>query len=299
MQAILRERAGRMAGIGDHSIWSFCFAKGVLPCDFIRGSPIASNTGTHEIPMIYSAIRPAGTDRLFLVDTGFAGGDSMTGRRFADVETPEEVLGKVGLAPAQVDTILLTHLHFDHAGNIDAFPGAEIIVQRSEYEGWQRALAELEDNAAGKQSWVLSSLNLDDIARMERAVAAGRVRFVEGDVEVFPGITLRLEPESHSFGSQWVEVATPDGPFVLAGDVLASYANIERMWPPGYHQGNGWRLLQGYRRLRALVGEELHRIVPGHDMEVFRRVPSRVIGRNPVAELHLARGDRSFLGSEA
>ena len=286
-----------MAAVVDHSIWSFCFAKGTLPRDFTQGSPVASNAGTHEIPMMYSAIVTAGPQRhVYLVDTGFTGGDSMTGKRFADVETPDEVLAKVGLTPADVDTILLTHLHFDHAGNLDAFPRAEIILQRSEYEAWRAALAALPDTSAGKSSWVLSSLNLDDIATFERAIAAGRVRFVEGDTEVAPGITLRLEAESHTFGSQWVEVATPDGAFVLAGDALASYPNIERMWPPGYHQGNGWNLLRGYNRLRAAVGEDrLHRIVPGHDMQVFQRNPSWVAGRNPVAEMHVAQGARSFI----
>src|SRR4051794_28993866 len=291
--------AGRVAA-SDFSIWTCCFAKGVLPCDFIRGSPIASNTGTHEIPMLYSVIRPAGSDRVLLVDTGFAGGESMTGRRFADVETPAEVLGKLGLAPEDVDTILLTHLHFDHAGNLDAFPRAEIILQRSELEGWRQALAEAGDISAGKANWVLSSLNPADIATVEGALAAGRVRLIEGDHEVMPGLTLRLSAESHSFGSQWVELATPDGPYAIASDVLASYATLERMWPPGYHQGNGWNLLRSYARLRALVGEaRLNRIVPGHDMELFRRNPSRFIGRNPVAELRVAPGAQSLLEAGA
>ena len=64
----------------------------------------------------------------------------MTGRQFADFETPAEILGKIELEPKDVKTILLTHLHFDHVGNIGAFKDATILLQRSEYEGWKRAL---------------------------------------------------------------------------------------------------------------------------------------------------------------
>ena len=142
----------------------------------------------------------------------------------------------------------------------------------------------------------MSSLNIDDIVRFDRAIADGRVTFVDGTHEVLPGLTLHLAADSHTFGSQWIEVSTPSGPHVVAGDAVASYANIERMWPPGYHQGSCWGLLQCYDEIKALVGEDrLNRIVPGHDMEVFRRLPNWIAGTNPVAELHLAAGQRSFV----
>ncbi|HEX7006515.1 MAG TPA: hypothetical protein VF274_05220, partial [Alphaproteobacteria bacterium] len=75
-------------------------------------------------------------------------------------------------------------------------------------------------------------------------------------------------------------------------------ANIERMWPPGYMQGNAWNMMATFERLRTLVGpDRLERIVPGHDMTTFSRHPSRVIGLNPVAEVHLAAGERSRVGA--
>jgi len=280
----------------DFSIWSFCYAKGQVPRDFIEGAPVGSNQGLLQIPMVYSVVAPAAPlGGAFLVDTGFATGQSMTGRRFADFETPAETLSKVGLEPKDVKTILLTHLHFDHAGNIAAFKDANILLQRSEYEGWKRALKLLSDQPADKSNWILSSMNLDDIVRVDRAIADGRVTLVEGMHEVCPGITLRLAADTHTFGSQWIEVTTPDGPYAVAGDAIASYANVERMWPPGYHQGNCWNLLDTYREIQSLVGQgQWPRIVPGHDMELFRRVPSWIAGRNPVAEVHLAAGQRTY-----
>ena len=58
---------------------------------------------------------------LLLVDTGFASGRSMTGRQFADLETPAEILAKVELEPDDIKTVLLTHLHFDHVETIGGF----------------------------------------------------------------------------------------------------------------------------------------------------------------------------------
>ncbi len=65
------------------------------------------------------------------------------------------------------------------------------------------------------------------------------------------------------------------------------------MWPPGYVQGNTWNLIETYRRLRELLNDDIDRIVPGHDPELFERHPSWTAGHNPVAEIHLAAGATS------
>jgi N-acyl homoserine lactone hydrolase len=276
-------------------MWSFCYAKGRVPRDFIEGSPVGSNQGSLEIPMTYSVIAPQADNKIILVDTGFASGRSMTGRAFADFEDPITILAKIEREPKDVRTIVMTHLHFDHAGNIDAFPEATIVVQRYEYDSWKRVLKHIGDEPRDKTNWVLSSINLDDFIRFDRAIADGRVVFVDGPHDLCPGITLHLAADSHTFGSQWIEVATPDGTYVVAGDAVASFANLERMWPPGYHQGNCWSLLDCYGRIKATVGHDrLDRIVPGHDMELFRRAPSWTKGQNPVAEVHLAAGQESM-----
>lgn len=279
----------------DHSIWSFCYARGRIPADFMGGCPICSNQGLVENPMVYSLVASApakSADRRILVDTGFKTGRSMTGATFDDFEQPPAILAKVGLRPEDVDTVVLTHLHFDHAGNFDAFPKARVLVQRVEYERWKEVIARIPDVSAGKQNWMLSSLDLEVFTRFDRAIAEGRVTFLEGDEEIAPGIWCRLAADTHTFGSQYVEVATEAGPHVVAGDCVYWYANIERMWPPGYVQGNPWNLLRVYERLRALVGSDhLDRIVPGHDMEIFRRHKSWRAGLNPVAEIYCAKGE--------
>ena len=79
---------------------------------------------------------------------------------------------------------------------------------------------------------------------------------------------------------------------ILAADVVGYwYATIDRMWPPAYVQGNTWNLIETYRRLRALLDDDIDRIVPGHDPELFERHSSWVAGHHTVAEIHLAAGD--------
>jgi glyoxylase-like metal-dependent hydrolase (beta-lactamase superfamily II) len=261
------------------------------------GCPVCSNQGMTDIPMLYSVIAsaPAASERrLILVDCGFKSGNSMTGSRFQNIEMPGTVLAKTGFRPEDVDTLVLTHLHFDHAGNFDAFPNARIYVQRREYERWQEVLASIPDLSVGKQHWALSSMDAEVMERFGEAVRDGRAVLLDGDTEIAPGVHCRLAADTHTFGSQWVEVETHSGPYVIAGDCVYWYANIERMWPPGYVQGNSWNLVATYDKLKNLVGaEQLERIVPGHDMRVFTRHRNWLTGLNPVAEVHLAAGEPS------
>ena len=51
--------------------------------------------------------------------------------------------------------------------------------------------------------------------------------------------------------------------------------------------------MQVFEKMSGIVGDNLPRVVPGHDMEVFKRNVNWIIGPNPVAELHLASGEKS------
>lgn len=284
----------------DHSIWSFCFCRGHVPADFFGGCPICSNQGLVEVPMHYTLVAtgPAMERRsLVLVDTGFKEGRSMTGRAFENIELPRATLAKIGFRPEEIDLVVLTHLHFDHAGNLDAFPKARFLCQRREYDLWKEAIAAIKDTSPGKSLWALSSMDLDAFKRFETAVAEGRVDFIDGDREISAGIYCRLAADSHTFGSQWVEVETAAGPHVIAGDCVYWYANLERMWPSGYLQGNPWNLMKTYERIRALVGDDrLQRVVPGHDMQIYQRHASWIAGIHPVAEINLAQDEGSRIG---
>ncbi len=196
----------------DYSIWVLGYARTKVSGDFMGGSPIASNTGTFEIPMLYTLVvsAPGARERrVIAIDTGFgesgfASAEDKLSGMFTDIEWPSVVLGKIGFHPEEVDTVILTHMHADHAGNVVAFPKAKVYVQREEYEGWTRLRRGELIKTAGPGSWALSSINWENFDRFDEAIAAGRVTLLDGDREVAPGITCRLASQSHTFGSQWV-----------------------------------------------------------------------------------------------
>jgi len=278
----------------DWSIWGFCYALGRLPHDFLSGTPVASNRGTADVPMMVSLLKSR-RNQLVLIDTGFGSGTSMTGRKFDDFVRSDELLRRFDIDPPKIETLVLTHMHFDHAGNLDSFPNARIYVQRYEYESWKRVIDEF-GGQAPKTHWAFSSLNVADFAALETAAADGRVVFLDGDADVADGVTCRLARDTHTFGSQWLEVATPDGSYAIAGDCCYTYENVERMWPPGYMQGNAWNMLREFQRMKAVAGEELARLVPGHDIALFDRHPSGKRQETRFIEVHLARGETSLLG---
>jgi glyoxylase-like metal-dependent hydrolase (beta-lactamase superfamily II) len=278
----------------DWSIWVFCYATGRLPYDFVAGSPVMSNKGLVDIPMIVSMLKSTDGE-LVMVDTGFASGASMTGRNFQNFVRSDALVAGHGFDPAAVRKLVLTHLHFDHAGNVVSFPNARIYVQRYEYDAWKAVIEEYGAEGAGKDQWAFSSLSLDDFVAFDAARAEGRVVFLDGDAEVAPGIVCRLARDTHTFGSQWLDIATARGRYVLCGDIAYTFHNLERMWPPGYIQGNAWNMMRTFKEMKAAVDGDLSRLVPGHDIELFRRNPvSEKLG-NPFIELHLAKGEASLV----
>jgi glyoxylase-like metal-dependent hydrolase (beta-lactamase superfamily II) len=279
----------------DWSIWTFCYAEGRLPLDFVRGTPVASNLGHIEVPMIFSLLQSTDGKRI-LVDTGFNDGVSMTGPGFKEFVRSDELLQRHGIAPHEIDTLVLTHLHFDHAGNIDAFPNARIYVQRYEYESWKQAITEFGGDGTTKDKWPFSSLNVDNFKSLDAAIARGRVTLLDGDHELCEGVTCRLAKDTHSFGIQWLEVATSGGTYALAGDICYTYYNVERMWPPGYLQGNAWNILREMKRIKKIVGDDLARMLPGHDIEIFERHRTGRPHGTRVVELYLAPDQTSLLG---
>lgn len=278
----------------DWSIWTFCYAVGRLPYDFLSGSPINSNRGTVDVPMIVSLLKSA-SGELVLVDTGFREGASMTGRRFESFVPSDALLRRFGFDPAGITKVVLTHMHFDHAGNLPGFPNARFYLQRTEYEGWKQVLETYGGAAHSKDHWAFSSLNVEDFAALDQAMAEHRVELLEGDAEPAPGVRCRLARDTHTFGSQWLEVATANGSYALAGDCCYTFQNLERMWPPGYLQGDAWKMLHAFERMKQVAGDDLARLIPGHDIELFGRYPSASRDGTRFIEANLAAGHASLL----
>jgi glyoxylase-like metal-dependent hydrolase (beta-lactamase superfamily II) len=198
----------------------------------------------------------------FVVDTGMD--EVMAAKRGRTVDRPiGDGLRALGVAPDTIEQVVVTHLHFDHAGNYDLFPRARYHLQDVEM-----AYATGRCMCHGLMRW---PFEVDDVIAMVRKVFDGRVLFHDGDDALAPGITLH-KIGGHSKGLQCVRVKTRRGHVVLASDATHLYAHIEqgRVFPVTYNVGD---VLEGYATIKRLAESGKH-IVPGHDPEVLQRYPA-------------------------
>jgi len=284
--------------VTDWSIWPLAYCQADMPYDFFGGAGLFSNAGIIKIPMIYTLLvggEVGGKKHIALVDCGFKQEKWLSRYAFSAWEDPKDVLGRVGYAPEDVETILVTHMHFDHMGNFEAFPNAKLYVQLDEYTGWAEAVSLAREIGGPEEaSWIFSSFDPDDLWRASKGIADGRLRFLKGDAEILPGITAHLAKDTHTFGTQWFEIQTRSGPYAVVGDCVYWYSNVEKMWPPGYHQGNAFNQIHLYRRLSGLLKGETARIIPGHDPLIWDRHSSWIPREfNQVGEVYLAAGEAS------
>jgi len=211
-----------------------------------------------------------GNGRTILVDTGFSTCSSrQRGRSF--LQEPLDALAAMDIRADDVQDLILTHLHYDHAGNVDAFPRARVHLQDAEM-----------NYATGRfmcHRALRNFFSVDDVATVLRRVYAEQVQFHDGDATLHPGIEL-YRVGGHTAGLQVVRVHTRRGWIVLASDALHYYRNYQTDNPfPGIF--NVGEMMEGYRRLARLVETEDH-IVPGHDPQVAERYP-RVAGNKAEA----------------
>jgi glyoxylase-like metal-dependent hydrolase (beta-lactamase superfamily II) len=190
-------------------------------------------------------------DRRILIDTGMGSrwDDKMTGlldlRRSPDLS---DSLRASGFAPADIDLVVLTHLHFDHAGGavtrgaagdlVPAFPRATYVIQRGEWEA-----------AARPNERTRASYRADDFLPIE---AAGRVRFVDGDVEVAPGVEL-VRTGGHVRDHCIVKMRGGGRTAVYWADLVPTTAHLR----PAYTMGFDLYPLEVVEQRKALIAQAL------------------------------------------
>ena len=180
-----------------------------------------------------------------------------------DSRSTEELLAECGVSPEAIDTLIITHLHFDHYLNARLFSNAEIVINRQEY--LHILLPEnaplLPRSSYPREvfSWLVDE-------------AWDRLRLVDGDVELEPGIKL-VWTGGHTPGHQIVLVETSEGTVVIPGDEVYLYDHVENLRPNGNHY-DLMRHLAALRMIRSIGGI----VLPAHDTAVWERHPGGVIG---------------------
>jgi glyoxylase-like metal-dependent hydrolase (beta-lactamase superfamily II) len=194
-----------------------------------------------------------------VLDTGFSAADAQR-REARKWVSPADMLARVGVKAAEVPVALISHLHWDHWDGYQFFPGARFWVQREEMEFWT--------GFGGQHAHYRFFAEAEPLADLVKLNYAGRVRLVEGETPVLPGINAHLIG-GHTAGLQVLSVETPGGTVVLTSDASHFYRNIERRDPVQIIT-NLPQMLQGFERIDALAGSP-QRIVTGHDPEVAKR----------------------------
>ncbi|MEM6887900.1 MAG: N-acyl homoserine lactonase family protein [Pseudomonadota bacterium] len=199
---------------------------------------------------------------VILVDTGYDL-DEASARKRPIRLSPHEALAPLGIAPEAVSQVIVTHLHYDHAGGLHLFPNATLHLQKRE------------------MAYATGPCMCHDVLRMPftaehvceavRRLYAGKVIFHEGDAQVAEGVTVHCIG-GHSNGLQAVRVQTDSGPIVLASDAAHYYENF-LAHKPFPIVVNLQDMLDGFDRLTSLAGDP-RRVVPGHDPMVTQLFPS-------------------------
>ena len=212
-----------------------------------------------QIPIACYLIRTS--DTLVLFDTGVAPravpglmrNDPLA--RFTDDDLLVHRLDALGVTADDVDSVVLSHLHFDHAGGAALFPKSELAVQKDEYAYAQYPASFFESFYYRK--------NFD--------LPGYRWRLLDGDAELVPGVTV-LRSDGHTPGHQSLLVELPEtGPVILAADACYWQEHLEGDRVPGV-VWNPTLALHSLKRLRTIARLVGARVFPGHDPVFWQHV---------------------------
>ena len=245
----LRLDGGAMFGIVPRPLW----ARRIPPDD------------RNRIPLAMRCLLLRGHGRTILVDTGLG---HKADAKFEDIYGVDHVhstllgsLAALGVVPDDVTDVLLTHLHFDHAGGattrtpdgdlVLTFPEADHFVQAAHWEWAHQSTRE----AASFLPETLDPLD-----------ASGRLVLLDPDATPFPHIALHVV-DGHTQGQQLVRVHEGDRSLFYAADLVPTAAHVPLLWGMAYDV-EPLKTIAEKDRLLARAVAEAWRVVFEHDPEV-------------------------------
>lgn len=224
--------------------------------------------GRHRIPLALRCLLVEAPSALVLVDTGIGNKEDARFRDLYGVTNPgdptrlEDAVRAAGFEPGDVDMVVSTHLHFDHAGGntrLDpdgvvrpAFPRARYVVQQGEFD-FSRS-----PNERIRASYLAH--NIEPLAR------SGLWTFVEGEAQVTAGVRVLPTP-GHTPHHQSVLVESDGETACFLADVCPTAAHLPLPWIMGYDL-EPLVTLESKRRLWARARAESWLLVFEHDPRV-------------------------------
>jgi N-acyl homoserine lactone hydrolase len=294
--------------MAQYSIWVMEYSY-VMNCAVSSVIYGAHNQGIRKLPYCYALIKS--DDHIAMVDIGFNQKEygAYLGEKFGveNWHSPREVLAEAGVRPEDVDSVFITHAHFDHMGNINDFPNATFYIQERELSKWIWAMS-LPD----RMRYMMVATDPSDILRAVDLARQGRLVCVDGDMEnVIPGIDLHAAYDTHTYGCQWVHIrndmkAKSQDSWVMAGDLVYVYENlegsgdlvgVEKMYTPvGLALGSTTNLIMTTEEIMKSVGYEVKRVIPVHEEKLRNVFPSRITKDGlRISEICLASGQKSLV----
>jgi glyoxylase-like metal-dependent hydrolase (beta-lactamase superfamily II) len=229
--------AGVMFGIIPKTVW-----QGVTPPD-----------EQNRIPVGIHCVLARSDEQTVLIDTGYGDKLAPLDRSAHAIEpTPSmlESLAALGVTPADIDLVVLTHLHWDHAGGatsftadrrlIPTFPRATYFVNRMEWEDATSGLPELAGSYPTENFLPLAD--------------SGQLVLVDGEVEIAPGLWTR-PTGGHTRGHQALLFESGNEGALYLGDICPVVPNLRRMWVTAYDHYP----LETRRRKPQMLGEAADR----------------------------------------
>ena len=218
----------------------------------------------HDVdhPMDYFIWVLKSGDEVILVDTGYDSQEALKrGRPIQQI--PAKAIEALDLKADEIDKIIITHLHYDHAGSLHDFPKAQLYLQPAE------------------MAYATGPCMCEDVLRMPytgahiceavKALYSGRITFTNIDDKIADGVTVHCVG-GHAKGLQVVRVKTASGWLCLASDATHYYENFIARKPfPIVVDVE--EMLKGYDKLEALASYRSF-IIPGHDPLVTNLFPA-------------------------
>ncbi len=198
---------------------------------------------------------------VILVDSGYDDAEA-TNRDRPIRMNPAEALAPLGLRPEDITTLIVTHLHYDHAGGLHLFQNATLHLQAAEM-----AFA---TGPCMCHDTLKMPFTAEHICEAVKRLYSGKLVFHDGDGEIADGVTVHCIG-GHSRGLQCVRVRTSAGWLVLASDAAHYYENFEarKPFPIVVDLQN---MLDGFETLYHLASFP-SLIIPGHDPLVRQNFP--------------------------